>query len=142
MKIIKQLNQLYFALGWLSLALGILGAVLPLLPTTPFVILAALLFSKSNKKYHDWLRNHRYFGASLKNWEDHKVIPLKAKILSSSMMAISYHYSIKHIPDTWSWVKVALGAVMLSTSVYIWKQKSKIYCRHQSLPLIKPNVAP
>ena len=60
---------IYFIFGWVFLGIGAVGAILPLLPTTPFVLLAAWLFAKSSKRYHHWLRQNRFFGKSVRAWE-------------------------------------------------------------------------
>ncbi|NRA85970.1 MAG: YbaN family protein [Rhizobiales bacterium] len=70
----------YLTLGYVSFALGFIGIFLPILPTTPFMIVALWAFSKGSKKMHNWLLNHPRFGESLQNWETHKIIPMKAKL--------------------------------------------------------------
>ena len=66
------------AFGHLFLVLGIIGAFLPVLPTTPFLLLAAFFYSKSSDKIHNWLMNHKYLGPPLKDWHERGVIGLKA----------------------------------------------------------------
>jgi len=84
----------YFILAWVFFALGAIGVILPVLPTTPFMILALWAFAKSSKRFHHWLYHHKLFGSMLQKWEEHRVIPLQAKILSVSMMSISFTYVI------------------------------------------------
>lgn len=84
----------YFILAWVFFALGAIGVVLPVLPTTPFMILALWAFAKSSKRFHNWLYRHRLFGPPLQKWEEHRVIPLSAKILSISMMTASFAYIV------------------------------------------------
>ena len=62
------------AAGWISLALGLIGILLPVLPTTPFVILAAFLFSKGSPRLHGWLVSRPYLGRLVLDWERHGVI--------------------------------------------------------------------
>jgi uncharacterized membrane protein YbaN (DUF454 family) len=62
-------QKIYFILAWFFLAIGALGAFLPLLPTTPFVLLAAWLLAKSSERYYQWLRRNRLFGKSVRCWE-------------------------------------------------------------------------
>lgn len=74
--------------GLLFLGLGILGIVLPVLPTTPFVLLAAACFAKSSPKLHNWLHQSNLFGPMLKRWEQHKCMSKKSKITALSMIII------------------------------------------------------
>ena len=66
------------ALRW---SLAFVGIFVPGIPTTPFLIVALWAFAQSSKKFHSWLLNHKRFGPMLRNWESHKVVPQKAKIL-------------------------------------------------------------
>ena len=67
-------RPLFLTLGYVSLGLGIIGLLLPVLPTTPFILLAAFAFSKSSEKLHGWLLNHRLYGPLITNWQRHGVI--------------------------------------------------------------------
>ena len=69
-------------LGLLSLGLGILGIFLPVLPTTPLLLLAAALFLRSNRRLYHWLMNHPKLGTYIRNFIEHKAIPLRVKIIS------------------------------------------------------------
>lgn len=70
------------AAGFLSLGLGFLGVFLPVLPTTPFVLLAAACFAKSSPRMHKWLHDSALFGASLQRWEAHRCITRRNKIIA------------------------------------------------------------
>ena len=99
----------FFTLGWTFFALGLIGAFLPVLPTTPFMLLALFMFAKSSERFHYWLYNHRVFGPQLQLWHKHRVIPAKAKVLSVSMMSASLLYVIFFSPiPTWLVVVTAL----------------------------------
>lgn len=78
--------------GLLSLGLGILGIFLPVLPTTPLLLLAAALFLRGNKDLYDWLLDHPRLGPYIRNFMTHKAIPLKVKIVSVSMVWITLSY--------------------------------------------------
>ncbi len=73
--------------GLLALGLGIIGVVLPILPTTPFMLLATFCFAKSSKRLHDWLVNHRTFGPTVRDWHAHGAISKTAKISAVLTMA-------------------------------------------------------
>lgn len=80
---------LWLALGLVALGLGALGVVLPLLPTTPFLLVAAFAFARSSKRLHDWLVNHPTFGPFIENWRDHGAISRRTKIVGvASMIAV------------------------------------------------------
>ena len=73
-------NKLFVAFGFITLSLGILGIFLPLLPTTPFLLLASTLFMHGSKRWHSWLTNHSLFGPFIHNYVNHKAITLSMKI--------------------------------------------------------------
>lgn len=88
------------ALGWGCVGLAFIGIFLPGIPTTPFLIVALWAFAQSSKKFHAWLLNHKRFGPILQNWESHRVVPRKAKILMvifQFFAVIMFHFSIQNI---------------------------------------------
>lgn len=80
--------------GLLALAVGALGVVLPLLPTTPLVILAAFCFSKSSPRLRSWLLNHRIFGPLIRNWEATGSIAPRYKAIALTAMALAFGLSL------------------------------------------------
>lgn len=89
------LRQLFYgALGWLFFVIGIVGVFLPVLPTTPFLLLALWGFSKSSRRLHDYLYFHPRYGRLLREWKEHHAIPLQAKLLAVTMMGLSAAYLI------------------------------------------------
>ena len=102
---------IFFVLGWAFFALGLIGAFLPVLPTTPFMLLAMIMFSKSSERFHMWLYHHRIFGPPLQKWHQHRVISSKAKTLSLSMMSISLLYVIFFTPSP-IWMVIVTGLLM------------------------------
>lgn len=88
------LRLLYFLLGWSFLLLGILGAFLPLLPTTPFVLLALFFFSRSSEKWSAWILNHRVLGPPIHRWQEKKAIKRNVKIWAVTILIISFSLSI------------------------------------------------
>lgn len=109
----------YLIFGSLSLALGIVGIFLPLIPTTPLVLLAAYFYSRSSKVLHQKLLEHKLFGPMVKKWEKEGAIPLKIKWLSSIMMVvmISYPVFMKSLP---MWVDIGMIGVVLFGLGFIW----------------------
>jgi len=85
----RAIRVFWLVVGILALALGGLGVVLPLLPTTPFVLVAAFAFANSSDTLHRWLLDHNIFGPSIANWQRHGAISRSAKVLSLlSMVAV------------------------------------------------------
>ena len=87
-------------IGWSCVGLAFVGTFVPGIPTTIFLIVALWAFAKSSKKFHSWLLNHKKFGPILQNWESHKVVPRKAKILMVILQisaVIIFHYSLQNI---------------------------------------------
>lgn len=92
------------AAGLLAIALGIAGIFLPLLPTTPFVLLAAFCFARGSPRWEAWLLAHPRFGPMVRNWRDHRAIPLRAKQLAWTMMAVGSAWSWWVMPVRWAWL--------------------------------------
>ena len=90
-KIIKNpiTRRVVFILGCVSTGLGIVGVFLPLLPTTPFLILATWCFFRSSPKAYTWLCRQPVLGASIQDWQRHRAISRKTKIIAGSMIVIS-----------------------------------------------------
>jgi len=80
----------YLALGFLMLALGVIGALLPLMPTTIFLILAAGCFARSSPRLEAWLMNHPRIGSSLRGWREHGIVPRRAKYMACLGMTAGY----------------------------------------------------
>lgn len=88
------MRPIWFLSGLIALALGTVGIFLPLLPTTPFVILAAWCFARSSDRLHDWLLAHRIFGPMIRDWRENGAIAPWAKRLSVGMMAAAFALSL------------------------------------------------
>jgi uncharacterized membrane protein YbaN (DUF454 family) len=114
----------YFLLAWLFFLLGLLGAMLPVLPTTPFMLLALWSFSRSSRRFHDWLYGHRLFGPPLRQWQRHRVIPLPAKWLATLTMSASllYLFLYSSAPVILKWAALAF---MAYGAFFIWTKPSR-----------------
>ncbi|SFV32042.1 hypothetical protein SAMN05216456_1524 [Devosia crocina] len=105
----RLVRVLYLLAGLVLLGLGIIGAFLPLMPTTIFLILAAWCFSRSSRRLEAWLLGHRYLGPTIVNWRRHGVIPPRAKILACLGMASGFAiFWLGAQPDVWLLVVVGL----------------------------------
>lgn len=112
------MKLIWLALGGLSLGLGILGIPLPLLPTVPFLLLAAFFFAKSSSRLHFWLINHHRLGPPINNWNKSGVISRRAKLLASVSIALSFGLSAAANASTLVMI-VQLG-ILICVSVFIW----------------------
>jgi uncharacterized membrane protein YbaN (DUF454 family) len=115
----KPLRVLFAALGCFFVVVGIVGIFVPLLPTTPFLLLASACFARSSARLHNWLRTHRTFGRLLRDWEDGKGIPLRAKILAIAMMWPSMIYSMFRVGHPA--LKVMLFVIACGVTIYLWR---------------------
>jgi uncharacterized protein len=111
------MRRFHLGLGYLSLALGAAGIVLPLLPTTPFVILAAWCFARSNPALAARLYGDPRFGPALTAWRDQGAVSRRAKILALSSLLICYLISIRLVESPY--VPFILAAIMGSVALYI-----------------------
>lgn len=104
---------LWIAFGGVAVGLAIIGAVLPLLPTTPFLLVAAFAFARSSPRLHAWLLGHKRFGPLIRNWQEHGAISRRTKIISLSLMAAMPPLALWMGAPTWT-VVVQAGVLACS----------------------------
>lgn len=109
---------LWCAAGTLALAAGIVGIFLPLLPTTPFVLLAAFCFSRGSARLEAWLLAHPRLGPPIAAWRTHRALPLRAKQLAWVMMAAGSAVSAWLLPLRWAWLP---AACCLAVGLWMWR---------------------
>lgn len=117
------MKALYISIGTLSLFLGILGIFLPLLPTTPFLLLTAALYFKSSPRLYAWLLNQKHLGPYIRNFRENKAIPLRAKIISVSLMWGTMLYCVFFIIP-FLWVKAVLLLIAAGVTYHILSFKT------------------
>ncbi|TBU96028.1 YbaN family protein [Stutzerimonas kirkiae] len=116
------LRYLLLALGWLSVALGVLGIFLPVLPTTPFLLLAAACFVRSSRRFYEWLVGHPRLGPWFRDYLEGNGIPLKGKCYAIGLMWLSIGVSCWIVPLPWARLAMLTSAVLVS--LYILRQKT------------------
>jgi uncharacterized protein len=113
------LRLLFLLLGCLCVALGIAGAFLPLLPTTPFMLLAAACFARASTRFYNWLLNTRTFGPSILEWRRHRSIRYRTKLTAIATMAATLTISVVLvIEQPWLQGTLAVLGVLLATWMY------------------------
>lgn len=115
------LHYFLIAVGWTSVVLGVLGIFLPLLPTTPFLLLAAACFVRSSSRFYNWLVQHPKLGKYIIHYLEGNGIPMRGKIMAITMIWVTMGISIIWVVPVW-WVKWVLAAIGLSVSIYIARQ--------------------
>lgn len=117
-------RALLVAAGSIALGLGILGIFLPLLPTTPFVLLSAACFARASPRLHAWLLANRTFGPLILEWERHRSIPYRAKVTAIVMMTVTFGASIIFFVKP-LWLKIALGVFGVGLAVWMARIPSR-----------------
>jgi hypothetical protein len=117
--------RLAFAgLGTVFILLGIAGVFLPILPTTPFLLLATACFARSSRRFYNWLMNHRTFGPLIVEWRTYRSIPWRIKIIAVVTMVLTFGSSIIFfIPN--GWLKLALSIYGIGMAIWLYRIPSR-----------------
>jgi uncharacterized membrane protein YbaN (DUF454 family) len=111
----RWLRPFWLLAGWVALLTGLVGVFVPLLPTTPFVLLAAWCFSRGSERWEGWLLAHPRLGPMVHDWRAHRSVPLRAKQLATVMMSLSSLWAWWAIPSLWRWLPA-----LCCTAVAAW----------------------
>jgi len=111
-------KKVFVVLGFISLALGIIGIVIPILPTTPFLLLAAACFFRGSDRAYRWLMQHKLFGEYIRNFREHRAIPLKTKIIAITLLWTTIFISIFFIVES-VYLRLLLGAIAVAVTAHI-----------------------
>ena len=109
--------------GTFSVALGILGIFVPLLPTTPFLLLAAACYARSSQRFYDWLLNNKYFGNYIGNYRERKAIALKGKVLTLALLWTTIGCSVMFAVEI-LFVRVFLIVIAIGVSIHIFSLRT------------------
>lgn len=115
---------IYLCLGWLCVLLGAVGVLVPLLPTTPLLLLASFFFSRGSETAHRWLLDHRVFGELIGSWERHGVISPRAKGVATGSILLFLAFPIVSPVLAWP-TRVALAVIGLGVLGFIWSRPSR-----------------
>ena len=106
--------------GTLCVALGVVGMFFPVLPTTPFLLLAAFFYARSSKRFYHWLMTNRWFGDYIRNYREGRGIPLKQKILTILLLWLTIGYAALFVMSL-GWVKLILLGIAVGVTIHLIK---------------------
>ena len=115
---------LLLAAGVACVALGVVGIFLPLLPTTPFMLLAAACFARSSRRFHEWLLANRTFGPLILEWEKHRSLPRRTKLTAIVLMSLTLAVSIVFFVER-PWLQTLLAAFGVLLAVWMYRIPSR-----------------
>ncbi|MFD3302467.1 YbaN family protein [Aquipseudomonas alcaligenes] len=118
----RSVRYTLLAIGWLSVLLGVIGIFVPVLPTTPFLLLAAACFVRSSRRFYLWLVNHKHLGPWIRDYLEGNGIPLKGKVYAIGLMWVSIGLSCYLVPMPWARALMLTSAVLVT--LYILRQKT------------------
>lgn len=119
----RVVKGLWIVGGSLSVALGVIGIFFPVLPTTPFLLLAAFCYARSSERFYHWLLNNRWFGEYIRNYREGRGIPLTEKILAISSLWLTIGFSVLFVVPV-AWVKLLLLAIAVGVSIHLVRIKT------------------
>lgn len=111
------IRRVLIVAGFLFVGLGILGIFLPVLPTTPFLLLAAACFARSSQKFYNWLLNNRWFGRYIRNYREGRGIPLRVKIITISLLWVTILISAYFVSIIY--VRIFLILVAIGVTIHV-----------------------
>jgi len=119
------LSKILIGSGTFFLIIGIIGIFIPILPTTPFLLLAAACYAKGSKKFYNWLINNKWFGEYIKNYRERRGIPLSVKIISITILWITIAFSTFYIVSNLL-IQIILIIIAVGVTIHILTIKTKI----------------
>jgi hypothetical protein len=120
----RWMRGVFLVAGSLCVGLGLIGLFLPLLPTTPFLLLAAACYARGSRRFYDWLLANRTFGPLINEWRRHRAIPYRTKISAIALMSLTLGISIVFFVPV-LWVKLLLAAMGLGLAIWMYRMPSR-----------------
>ncbi len=117
-KTVQRLTLL--GIGWLSLIAGLIGILLPVLPTTPFLLLSAWCFSRSSGRLHQWLLNQRHFGQVIRRWEEDGSMERRIKFRAIAMIIVGFSLTLLIAPIG-QYLQITLVLLATAISAYVYR---------------------
>lgn len=114
---------LFNIIGTLAVVLGLIGIFVPLLPTTPFLLLASACYMRGSPRMAHWMVSNRLFGRYLNDFQTNQGIPMKTKIVALTVMWISLSISAYVVPLPW--VRPILLLIGIGVTIYLWRYKTR-----------------
>ena len=116
------MRYIWIAIGWTCVGLGIAGAFLPLLPTTPFLLLAAFAFSRGSSQLHDWLLNHPQLGPPIHHWQTHGAVSTRVKVIASISLVMVFALSLAIQAP--AWLLLTQGTILAGVALFLWTRRT------------------
>jgi len=117
-------KHIWVAAGTISLGMGILGVFFPILPTTPFFLLAAFCYARGSQRFYHWLLYRSWAGAYIRSYREGRGIPLVQKVLTLTLLWLSIGYAIVFVAETW-WLRLLLGGILVGVTAHLVRVKTR-----------------
>ena len=117
----RLLRWVFMGLGFVFVGLGVVGAFVPLMPTTVFILLAGWCWAKSSRRFHRWIMEHKIFGKMITDWQQRHAMPRRAKYLAWTMMGGSTVYLFYRLPTERLWVAGLVALICLATAIWMMR---------------------
>ncbi len=127
----------WIIIGTVCMGLGILGVFLPVLPTTPFLLLTAFCYGRGSERFYHWLMDRSPFGGYIRNYQEGRGIPLKHKVLAIAVLWLTIGLTLAYVATTW-WMKILLMTVAVGVTLHLGKVKTLLQDIPGPVDLVNP----